>query len=115
MAIEHCSWCGTTVPLEDGLRLSDPVHRRHAVFCRLEHVVPWVMQGSTWDAGSGLPTNEPGNGLGRCAECGDELGDRRLLLVRHRQEHRIADALCSMDHLLAWAKSGGRWRAGGRS
>jgi hypothetical protein len=30
--------------------------------------------------------------------------------MRHRAEHRIADAFCSVDHLLEWAKAGGRWR-----
>jgi hypothetical protein len=31
-------------------------------------------------------------------------------LIRHRGEHRIADAFCGTDHLLEWAKAGGRWR-----
>jgi hypothetical protein len=48
--------------------------------------------------------------LGRCANCGAALDDTRVLLVHHRGEHRIADALCGTDHLLAWAKAGGRWR-----
>jgi hypothetical protein len=29
--------------------------------------------------------------------------------VRHRGEHRIPDGFCSVDHLLAWAKAGGRY------
>jgi hypothetical protein len=33
-----------------------------------------------------------------------------VLLVRHRGEHRIADAFCGIDHVLAWAKAGGRWQ-----
>ena len=112
MSTEACSWCRASVPETDGFRLLDAVHRRHAVFCRLEHVVPWVMQGGAWTGGSGLPSADPGLGLGRCAECGDELGDRRLLLVRHRAQHRIGDAFCGLDHLQAWAKAGGRFRAG---
>ena len=115
MSTEQCSWCRKPVPLDDGLRLLDPVSRRHAVFCRLEHVVPWSMQGGAWLDGSGLTAEDAGTGIGRCAECGGPLGDRRLLLVRHRGQHRIADALCGPEHLLEWAKSGGRWRAGGRS
>ena len=64
------------------------------------------MQGAHWDPA------EPGEAEvqgGACAQCA-ELGDVRLLLVRHRGEHRIPDAFCSVDHMAAWAKSGGRWR-----
>jgi hypothetical protein len=45
-----------------------------------------------------------------CAHCGEPLAERHLLLVRHRGEHRIPDGFCSIDHLLAWAKAGGRWQ-----
>jgi hypothetical protein len=38
------------------------------------------------------------------------LDDDRIVLVRHRGEHRIADGFCSTDHMVEWAKSGGRWR-----
>ena len=44
-----------------------------------------------------------------CARCGAPLGDVRVVLVRHRGEHRIPDAFCSVDHMADWAKSGGRW------
>ena len=54
--------------------------------------------------------DEPDDALGRCVQCGDALGDTRVLLVRHRGEHRIADAFCGVEHLLEWAKAGGRWR-----
>jgi hypothetical protein len=47
---------------------------------------------------------------GNCAECGTALGDQGVELVRHRGEHRIADAFCSVEHLAGWAKAGGRWR-----
>jgi hypothetical protein len=30
--------------------------------------------------------------------------------VRHRGEARIPDGFCSADHLMEWAKRGGRWR-----
>ena len=33
-----------------------------------------------------------------------------MLLVRHRGEHRDPDGFCSVDHLLEWAKAGGRWQ-----
>ena len=38
------------------------------------------------------------------------LGEVRLDLVRHRGRHRISDSFCSVDHLAAWARAGGRWR-----
>jgi hypothetical protein len=93
-----CSWCGVEVGVDEGFRAAEPEGERKAAFCRLEHVVPWAIQGAH-------------DGLGRCAHCGGPLGDRRVLLVRHRGEHRIADAFCGVDHLLAWAKAGGRWQA----
>ena len=63
-----------------------------------------------WAPGTILERGEPDDGLGRCAHCGGPLGGRRVLLVRHRGEHRIADAFCDLDHLLDWAKAGGRWQ-----
>jgi hypothetical protein len=38
------------------------------------------------------------------------VDDLHLLLLRHRGEARVADDFCSVDHLLEWAKAGGRWR-----
>ena len=106
---ERCLWCGEDVPRDDGFRLLEPAGARGGAFCRLEHVVPWAMQGAHWEAveaapPAGLPLPDA------CAECEGPLPDTRLLLVRHRGEHRIPDAFCGVDHLLAWAKAGGRWR-----
>jgi hypothetical protein len=115
MNAERCTWCGTDVPEGDGYRLSDAVGGRQAGFCRLEHVVPWILQGARWESGSTLGASDAALGLERCAQCGGHVGEERLLLVRHRGPHRIGDALCSMDDLLAWAKAGGRWRTGRRS
>ena len=102
---ETCTWCGTEVEPGDGYRLKEWPGARVAVFCRLEHVVPWSIQGPHWEAGQG-----PDPAGGECAQCGKALGEVQLQLVRHRGEHRIPDAFCSVDHLAAWAKSGGRWR-----
>ena len=112
MAAEVCSWCGVGIDRDDGFRLAEPVGERKAAFCRLEHVVPWVDPGRARGprAAAGARTS-PTTRLGRCAQCGDALGDTRVLLVRHRGEHRIADAFCGTDHLLQWAKAGGRWRS----
>ena len=107
---DSCSWCGVTVPADQGFRAAEPAGERTAAFCRLEHIVPWVIQGAHWDAGT-LPeaAGEAGPGLGRCAHCASALDDRYVLLIRHRGEHRIADAFCSPDHMSEWAKAGGRW------
>ena len=74
-------------------------------------MVPWAIRGAHWEPGSILESDDPGEGLGRCARCGGPLGPRRVLVVRHRGEHRIADAFCELDHLVEWAKAGGRWAA----
>lgn len=107
---ETCDWCGNAVEADDGFRAYEPAGERRAVFCRLEHVVPWGLQGAHWQAG-GLtepPTieREPIT----CSHCQAALGEVHVLLVRHRGEHRIADDFCSVDHLVEWAKQGGRWR-----
>ena len=63
------------------------------------------MRGARWEPGEigELPTPP------ECARCGVTLGDVRIVLVRHRGEHRIPDAFCSVDHMADWAKAGGRW------
>jgi hypothetical protein len=33
-----------------------------------------------------------------------------VLIVSHRGAHRIPDGFCSVEHLNAWAKAGGRWQ-----
>jgi hypothetical protein len=107
----RCTWCGTAVAKEDGYRAAQPSGERVAAFCRLEHVVPWGIQGAHWEAGTldEAPAGDAAD-AGRCAECGVPLGDTRVVIVRHRGAHRIADTFCGADHLLAWAKAGGRWR-----
>jgi hypothetical protein len=102
---ERCIWCGREVGPEDGYRATELPAARRAVFCRLEHVVPWSIRGATWEVGG---FEEP-PGLTSCAECGEPLSEVRVVLVHHRGEHRIADGFCSVDHLARWAKSGGRW------
>jgi hypothetical protein len=107
---ERCSWCGREVDRGDGFRLGESPGERRAVFCRLEHIVPWTMRGAHWQAGEVDEPAELAEQAGTCALCGQPVGEVRLLLVRHRGEHRIADGFCSVDHLAAWAKAGGRWR-----
>jgi hypothetical protein len=109
--MERCSWCGAAVEADDGYRLYEPAGERRAWFCRLEHVVPWAIQGAHWEAGPlDEPLQQPPSPQEGCAWCGKELGEVHVLLVRHRGENRVPDDFCGIDHLLAWAKAGGRWR-----
>jgi hypothetical protein len=105
---ERCSWCGVGIDPEDGFRAAEPAGERRAAFCRLEHVVPWALQGAYWDPGA-LEFRDD-EVLESCAHCGDPVPDTRVILIRHRGEHRIPDAFCGVDHLQAWARAGGRWR-----
>ena len=107
----RCTWCGASVDRDDGFRLTESPGERSAVFCRLEHVVPWALHGAHWTAATPAEPPELEEApLESCAQCGAPLGDVRLTLIRHRGEHRIPDAFCSVEHLGTWAKAGGRWR-----
>ena len=104
-----CTWCGNPVEPTDGFRLAEHAGDRGAAFCRLEHVVPWAMQGAHWEAGE--PREPTGTDTTKtCAHCGAELDEGHVVMVRHRGEHRIPDGFCSVAHLLEWAKAGGRWQ-----
>jgi hypothetical protein len=107
---EQCTWCGTAVEPGDGFRAYEPTGERRAIFCRLEHVIPWSIQGAHWDAGTLTEPVSLDEGAPRCSHCGAELTDAHVLLVSHRGEHRVADGFCSVDHLNEWAKAGGRWQ-----
>ena len=107
---ERCTWCGKRVERDDGFRLIEEPGARRAAFCRLEHVVPWAMHGAHWEAGDADDPPANARNLDTCAHCGTTLDDVRVLLVRHRGEHRIPDAFCSAAHAGEWAKAGGRWR-----
>jgi hypothetical protein len=109
VAAESCSWCGEGVDAGDGWRAAEPAGDRRAAFCRLEHVVPWGMRGARWDAGTLVEPRGLTDSLTECAQCGDALKDTYVVLVRHRGDHRIPDAFCSVDHMAEWAKQGGRW------
>ena len=112
LVAETCTWCGTEV--ETGRRL------------------PRLRAGGRAPrrCSAGSSTSSPGRSptlTGRrvrpppsrptlpatspiCSHCGAELADTQVLLVRHRGEARITDAFCSVDHMEAWAKAGGRFQ-----
>ena len=110
---ETCAWCARAVEPHDGFRAVEAPGARRAAFCRLEHVVPWAIQGPHWEPGDpdeAAAGRLPGDDRSKsCARCGETLGDVHVLLIRHRGEHRIPDAFCSAEHMAEWAKSGGRW------
>jgi hypothetical protein len=106
---EHCTWCGAAVDADDGFRAYEPAGDRRAAFCRLEHVVPWRIQGPFWEAGA-MPAGELTEVPQHCSHCDAKLGDVYVVLVRHRGDHRIPDRFCSVEHMADWAKAGGRWR-----
>jgi hypothetical protein len=107
---EACTWCGEAVGPGDGLRAYEPAGERRAVFCRLEHVVPWAIQDAHWDAGAFDEPAGTDEEVTACSHCGEALGEVHVLLVSHRGEYRVPDGFCSVDHLLEWAKAGGRYR-----
>jgi ribosomal protein L24E len=115
MDLAKCTWCGAEVEPGDGFRAFEPAGERRAVFCRLEHVVPWVLRGATWEPAPApaAPSAPAGPSApeapGTCAWCGSALEEGRVVVVRERGEHRIADDFCSTAHLLEWAKAGGRY------
>ena len=110
MSEERCSWCGEGVEPDDGFRAYEPAGERRAAFCRLEHIVPWAMQGPHWEAGGVAEPATIDDEALTCSHCGEQLGDVHVLLVRHRGENRVPDDFCDVDHLVEWAKAGGRWQ-----
>ena len=109
-ADERCTWCGSEVAVEEGFRAYEPAGERRAVFCRLEHVVPWAIQGPHWEAGALDEAPTVTDGVERCSHCDAALDEVHVLIVSHRGEHRVPDGFCSVDHMSAWAKAGGRWQ-----
>ncbi|MGH2926392.1 MAG: hypothetical protein ACRDK1_10535 [Solirubrobacterales bacterium] len=110
MSAETCTWCDADVPPDDGFRLYGGEGERVAAFCRLEHVVPWVIRGAHPDLGGVDLPEGADTDRSACAHCGSEPGEMAVVLLRHRGDARVTDRFCSTDHLLEWAKAGGRWR-----
>lgn len=108
---DRCTWCGTGVELGDGFRAYDLDGGRRAVLCRLEHIVPWAIRGAAWEPIAESAGAHADELVHDCAWCGAPLGPGHVLLVRARGVHRVPDGFCGVDHLLEWAKAGGRYAA----
>lgn len=103
-----CDWCGVYLDDESAIRLLWPDRSLGAAFCRLEHVVPWIMTKNDWHIWEGVET--PEEAAPSCAQSGIDLEEGAIYLVRERDGIRIADGFAGPEELLAWAKAGGRYR-----
>lgn len=105
--LDRCDWCGVELTEDMGYRLFWPDRSMGTGFCRLEHIVPFLMQKDQWHIQEGieLPPDAPAVSTAT----GEELEKNALYLVHHRGEHRITDAFNGKEELLEWAKAGGHF------
>ena len=68
---EQCNWCGREIEREDGWRVQEIPGARQAAFCRLEHVVPWAIQGPHWEPGEIVEPSGIADSIEECAQCGE--------------------------------------------
>jgi hypothetical protein len=102
-----CDWCGVGLADDEGLRLIQPKRNLGASFCRLEHVVPWLMKKNDWHIWDDVEV--PASAGPDCAWTGKELDEDAWYLVRHPGGQEVADGFIGHDAALAWAKAGGRY------
>ncbi len=105
-----CDWCGVGLDENEGLLLIQPSRNLGASFCRLEHMVPWLMKKNDWHIWSKVEV--PASAGPNCAQTGVELEDDAWYVTRHRADTEVADGFISHDAVLAWAKAGGRYAPG---
>ena len=103
----RCDWCGVELTDEMGYRLIWPDKSLGTAFCRLEHVVPFLMKKDDWHIWRNVTVPPDAPALSSATR--SELGENALYLVHHRGEHRITDGFEGKDDLLAWASAGGRY------
>src|SRR5437764_11111684 len=112
-AQRECTWCGAPVDAASGYRAAEPAGARVATFCRLEHVVPWEINGAHWEPDDDVSGIDGAllerSGLDRCSQCGEPVGDRAVVLVLHLVEHRIVDAFFGMGHAAVCTRADRRW------
>lgn len=102
-----CDWCGVDLDVDQGYRLFWPDKSLGTAFCRLEHIVPFLMQKDDWHIWTALRVSSD---LPQTSTAtGEELGEDALFLVHHRGEHRITDGFEDKETLLQWARAGGHF------
>lgn len=102
-----CDWCGVGLEPGESWQLLQPNRNLGASFCRLEHVVPWLIRKNDWHIRDRVEVPESAGP--DCAETGEELDETAWYLVRDRAGTEIADGFTGKEAALAWAKAGGRW------
>ncbi|MFV0407440.1 MAG: hypothetical protein ACK5LN_11600, partial [Propioniciclava sp.] len=102
-----CDWCGVELTEDMGYRLYWPEKSLGTAFCRLEHIVPFLMEKDQWHIWKNV--HVPEGAPSTSSATGGDLGDNALYLVHHRDQHRIADAFQGKDDLLEWAQAGGHF------
>ena len=105
-----CDWCGVGLEKDDGLRLIQPKRNLGASFCRLEHMVPWLMKKNDWHIWPKVEV--PASAGPDCAQTGKELEDDAWYVVRHPGGTEVADGFIGHDAVLEWARAGGRYAPG---
>jgi hypothetical protein len=102
-----CDWCGVYLDDESAIKLLWPSRSLGAAFCRLEHVVPWIMTKNDWHIWDRVEV--PEGAADSCAQSGVDLDEGAIYLSREREGIQIADGFAGPEELLAWAKAGGRY------
>ena len=105
-----CDWCGVGLDEGEGLRLIQPHRNLGSCFCRLEHVVPWLMQKNDWHIWTNVEV--PTEAAPVCAQTGRELDEDAWYLTRTRGAVEVADGFIGSEAVLDWAKAGGRYAPG---
>ena len=92
------AWTSTR---DEGFRAAEPEGERRAVVLppRARRAVGHPGRALGARARSSRPAS-PTTASGAARTAAARSATRRVLLVRHRGEHRIADAFCGVDHLL---------------
>ncbi|MFY9487294.1 MAG: hypothetical protein WAP35_01165 [Solirubrobacterales bacterium] len=111
---DACNWCAAAVAAENRYAVTEIALARELSFCRLEHIVPWVIREKRRERGMIAAVDDAVaktllEEAGDCAECGSVPQDGAVVLVHERSGERILDAFCSLEHLRAWASAGGHW------
>jgi len=104
---EQCAWCGEPIDPGDSYLLQSG--QGAAAFCRLEHVVPFVMRDRRLIP-AGAPRPRPR--AAPCTHCGAPTSADPVALAHNRSGEILSHDFCSLDHARAWALKGGDFAPG---